>query len=214
MKRKVPIGLWIVFGFVSYIFVLSFFIKVEDEITVSYNDWLKDKIKHSFVTFNDVKINTLEAVCIESTEFGSDEPESRTFFIPMHSTTNELPENEKVSLVLRVNEGEIFDFLIKKINTNEEVLLKEAVFNTEDFIFEGPFTGNIQESNKSMRKILKEAPDIDPNFKILSPRTLSPQTFFTYVIRVITIAFVSLLLIIVSLLIFKPKSKAYNRKLR
>ena len=166
---------------------------MDDGKTITFNDWLIDKQASSFITIDDTKLNTLEAAYIEEKEFGSEEIESRLFFIPMYSSTNESMGNDKIQLVYRVSSGEIFDFLEEKLNNSEESLQREILNNPNDFIFEGPFSGGIQNTNQAMRDIQNKMPNLDPEFKVFSPSTSSPQAI---AIKILMIAFVILLAII------------------
>ncbi len=191
-KKKVSTGYWVALAFVS----LSLFTNLmnrEDGKTIAFNDWLIDKKASSFITIDDTKLNTLEAVYIERKELGSEEIESRLFFIPMYSSTNESAGDDKIQLVYRVSSGEIFDFLQGKLNNSEETIQSEILNNPNDYIFEGPFTGGIQKTNEAMREIRTKMPNVDPEFKVFSPSESSPQAL---AIKVLMILFIVLLAII------------------
>jgi hypothetical protein len=191
--KKVSIGYWIALAFIGLSLFSNLTNREDDGEIITFNDWLIEKPASSFITIDEIKLNTLEAVYIESKEFVSEEVESRLFFIPMYSTTNESTAADKVQLVYRVSSGEIFDFLEKKLNTSEENMLSEMLTNPNEFIFEGPFTGGIQKTNKAMRDIQTKMPNLDPEFKVFSPSESSPQAL---AIKVLVIVFLILLAII------------------
>ncbi|MFK7775011.1 MAG: hypothetical protein AB8F94_22920 [Saprospiraceae bacterium] len=192
-NKKVSNGYWLALAFVSLSLFTNLTNREDDGKIITFNDWLIDKPASSFITIDETKLNTLEAVYFEEKEFGSEEVESRLFFIPMYSSTKESTADDKIQLVYRVSSGEIFDFLVKKLNNSEESMQREILNNPNEFIFEGPFTGGIQNTNKAMRDIQTKMPNLDPDFKVFSSSKSSPQAL---AIKVLVIAFVILLLII------------------
>ena len=147
-NKKVSTGYWVALAFIGLSLFTNLTNREDDGKTITFNDWLIDKQASSFITIDDTKLNALEAVYIEEKESGSEEIESRLFFIPMYSITNQSTSANKIQLVYRVSSGEIFDFLEAKLNNSEESIQREIQNNPNDFIFEGPFSGGIQNTNK------------------------------------------------------------------
>lgn len=191
MKTKnVSKGYWIALAFVGFSLISNLMGRNDDGKTIIFNDWLVDKQENMFVTIDEVKLHPLEAVYIEEKEFGSEEVESRLFFIPMSSSTNGSAADDKIQLVYRVDGGEVFDFLEGRLNSSGESIQKDIQNNP---IFKGPFTGGIQSTNAAMREIQTKMPNLDPSFKVFSPSTFSPQGV---AIKILMAIFVILLLII------------------
>lgn len=186
-KKKVSTGYWIALAFIGLSLITNLTNRENDGKTITFNDWLIDKQANDFVTIDDVKLNTLEAVYIEEQESGSGEVESRLFFIPMYSSSNESTGDDKIQLVYRVSSGEIFNFLENTLNNRKDIN------DPRKFIFKGPFTGGIQKTNAAMREIQTKMPNLDPEFKVFSPSELSPQAL---AIRALMIIFGILLAII------------------
>lgn len=197
--KKVSTGYWIALAFVGFSLFSNLTNREDDGKIITYNDWLKDKEASSFITIDEVKLNAIEAAYFENKEFGSEEVESRLFFIPMYSSTIESIADDKIQLVYRISSGKIFDFLEDKLNNSTEDLQREILSNPNDFIFEGPFTGGIQNTNKAMREIQTKLPNLAPDFKVFSPSESSPQAL---AIKVLMIAF-GLLLAIIGFKLFR-----------
>ncbi len=138
------IGL-VLLGFRLMIFGVDF-VENRETLTVSYEEYAKERPKNNNLEITDSKIELANAIYLEN-QYASGKKKPDAFFIPIQSTAS-FSLDEETKLMLRVTEGEIYDKILGLFEKDETELAMEFLQNPEDYTVKGPFQGYYYNSDE------------------------------------------------------------------
>lgn len=103
---------------------------------ISYSEWISNRPENKYLEINDVEADILNSMYLESLLHKEKKPDKIFIpLIPKDSQTNQ----SKVSILLSVNEGPLYDRFTKLVSMTEEEIMNDVLVNPKNYKISGPF---------------------------------------------------------------------------